>query len=174
MSSTADAKWYVIQTRPNYEDKVSSSILTVSEYHGLEDYVLELKVLKKEVEEIKNGKKHLTSKRLYPNYIFAKLIPNNDLFRIIVGITGCSGFVGNPPSPLSKEDTKKFGIEMPPEVVVPYKLGDTVQIIDENFAGIPGVVKNLDLNKQTAGVSVSMFGRETIIELKLEDIVPIS
>ena len=57
MSSTADAKWYVIQTRPNYEDKVSSSILTVSEYHGLENYVLELKVLKKEVEEIKNGKK---------------------------------------------------------------------------------------------------------------------
>ena len=63
---------------------------------------------------------------------------------------------------------------MPPEVVVPYKLGDTVQIIDENFAGVSGVVKNLDLNKQTAGVSVSMFGRETMVELKLEDIVPIN
>ena len=63
---------------------------------------------------------------------------------------------------------------MPPEVVVPYELGDTVQIIDKNFTGISGIVKNLDLNKQTAEVSVSMFGRETIIELKLEDIVPIN
>ncbi len=174
MSDMDSAKWYVIQTRPNYEDKVSSGILAVSEYHGLENYVLELKVLKKEVEEIKNGKKHLTSKRLYPNYIFAKLIPNDDLFRIIVGITGCSGFVGNPPLPLTQEETKNFGIEVPTEVVVPYKLGDTVQIVDENFTGVSGVVKNLDLNKKTAFVSVSMFGRETMVELKLEDIVPIN
>jgi len=100
--------------------------------------------------------------------------PNDDLFRIIANITGCSGFVGNPPLPLTEKEIKNFGIEMPSEIVVPYKIGDTVQIIDENFAGVSGVVKNLDLNKQVADVSVSMFGRETMVELKLEDIIPIN
>lgn len=174
MFSTDDSKWYVIQTQPNYEDKVTSSIWTVAEYHGLENYILELKVLKKEVEEIKKGKKRLVSKKLYPNYIFAKLVPNDDLFRVISGITGCSGFVGNPPLYLTKEETKNFGIETPREIIVPYKLGDTVQIIDENFAGISGVVKNLDLNKELVNVAVSMFGRETMLELKLEDVAPIN
>lgn len=174
MSIMDEAKWYVVQTRPSYEDKVSSSILTVAKYHGLEDCVLDLKIPKREVEEIKNGKRRLVSKKLYPNYIFAKLVPNDDLFRVIVGITGCSGFVGSPPLPLTDEETKKFGIEAPPEVVVSYKVGDTVQIVDENFAGVSGIVKNLDLNKQMASVAVSMFGRETIVELKLEGIVPIN
>lgn len=174
MSNIDEAKWYVIQTRPNYEDKVSSAIMTVAAYHKLENCVSELKVLKKEVEEIKNGQKRLVTKKLYPNYIFAKLIPNDDLFRVIISITGCSGFVGNPPLPLTEKETKNFGIEMPSELVVPYKIGDTVQIIDENFAGVSGVVKNLDLNKQVADVSISMFGRETMVELKLEDIIPIN
>lgn len=174
MFSTDESKWYVIQTQPNYEDKVLSSILTVAEYHGLENYVLELKVLKKEIEEIKKGKKRLVLKKLYPNYIFAKLIPNDDLFRVISSITGCSGFIGNPPLSLTKEETKNFGIETPREIVVPYNIGDAVQITDENFAGISGIVKKLDLNKQLVSVSVSMFGRETLVELKLEDVVPIN
>ncbi len=175
MSRLEEAKWYVVQTYSGYEDKVASSILTVAKNYGLEDDILEIKVPKKEIEEIKDGKKRLVSKKVYPSYVFAKVVLSDDLHQVVSrrNIKGCLGFVGNPPSPLKKQEIEKFGIEKPKEVVVPYKIGDTVQITEENLGGVSGVVKNIDLKKQIVEVLVSMFGRETLIELQLEDVVPI-
>ena len=176
MSRLEEAKWYVVQTYSGYEDKVASSMLTVAKNYGLEDDILEIKVPKKEIEEIKDGKKRLVSKKVYPSYVFVKVVLSDDLYQVVSRrrIRGCLGFVGNPPVPLTKPEIERFGIEKPKEVVVPYKVGDTVQVVEENLEGVSGVVKNIDLKKQIVEILVSMFGRETLIELQLEDVVPIN
>lgn len=172
--STDDAKWYVLQTYSGYEDKVASGILVVLETHGLSNLLLDIKIPKEEVEELKDGKKKKTLKKLYPGYVFVKLVLTDDVFHRVVTIRGCSGFIGDPPVPLTKAETESFGIECPTRLSLPYKLGDTVQIVEESLEGVSGVVKNIDLKKEIVGVLVSMFGRETLVELKLEDVVPIN
>jgi len=172
--STDDAKWYVLQTYSGYEDKVASGILIVLETHGLSDLLIDIKIPKEEVEELKDGKKRKTLKKLYPGYVFVKLVITDDVFHRVVTIKGCSGFIGDPPVPLTEAETERFGIESPPRLSLPYKLGDTVQIVEESLEGVSGVVKNIDLKKEIVGVLVSMFGRETLVELQLGDVVPIN
>ena len=171
--STDEARWYVLQTYSGYEDKVASGILIVLETHGLRDYLLDIKVPKEKVEELKDGKKKVSLKKLYPGYVFVKVVLTDDVFHRVVTIRGCSGFIGDPPVPLTKKETENFGIEQPTRLSLPYKTGDTVMIVGDKLEGVSGVVKNIDLKRQLVDVLVSMFGRDTNVELKLEDVVPI-
>ncbi len=173
----ANAKWYVLQTYSGYEDKVASGILVVLETHGLRDLLIDIKIPKGEVEEFKDGKKKKSIKKLYPGYVFVKVILTDDVFHRIVTIRGCSGFIGDPPVPLTKSEIDGFGIDSdsPKSLLnVPYKLGDTVQVIVDSWDGVSGVVKKIDLKKEIVGVLVSMFGRETLVEFSLGDVQPIN
>ena len=177
MSVSEDAKWYVLQTYSGYEDKVTSGILIVLETHGLRDFLLDIKVHKGEVEEFKDGQKKKSLKKLYPGYVFVKAILTDDVFHRIVTIRGCSGFIGDPPVPLTKSEVEGFGIDSDsskPLLTVPYKLGDTVQVLVDSWEGVSGIVKKIDLKKEIVGVLISMFGRETMVEFPLGDVQPIN
>lgn len=177
MSVSEDAKWYVLQTYSGYEDKVASGILIVLETHGLKDLLLDIKVPKGEVEEFKDGKRKKTLKKLYPGYVFVKVVLTDDVFHRVVTIRGCSGFIGDPPVPLTKSEVEGFGIDndcSAPMLTVPYKLGDTVQVLVDSWDGVSGIVKKIDLKREIVGVLVSMFGRETMVEFPLGDVQPIN
>jgi len=171
--STDDAKWYVLQTYSGYEDKVASGILIVLETHGLSDLLFDIKIPKEEVKELKDGKTKKTLKKLYPGYVFVKLILTDDVFHMVVTVRGCSGFIGDPPTALTQGEAENFGIERPVRVSLPYKLGDTVQIVTADLEGVSGIVDSIDLKKEIVRVLVSMFGRKTLVELQLEDVIPI-
>ena len=173
MSASDEAKWYVLQTYSGYEDKVASNIMIVAKTHGLDSFISEIKVPREEVTEIKNGKQETKMRKTYPGYVFIKLVLNNDIIHRIINIRGCSGFVGDPPVPLSSDETEKFGLKRPTQLELPYSVGDTVQIVSETLQGASGVVKSIDMKKQLLVVSVSMFGRDTDVELKLEDVIPV-
>ena len=177
MSVSEDAKWYVLQTYSGYEDKVASGILIVLETHGLRDLLSDIKIPKVEEEEFKDGKKKKTLRKLYPGYVFIKAVLTDDVFHRVVTIRGCSGFIGDPPVPLTSSEVENYGIDSESSetsLVVPYKLGDTVQITADSWDGVSGVVKEIDLNKEIVKVMVSMFGRETMVEFSVKDVQPIN
>jgi transcriptional antiterminator NusG len=121
---------------------------------------------------IKNGKKHETVRKTLPGYIFAKMNLNGKSWQAIRNVKGCVGFAGNnaKPVPLTKEETERFGIEEPARIEVPYKIGDSVQIIEGPLNGFFGKVKEIELEKEVISVMVSMFGRETPVELRIDDV----
>jgi len=173
MSVSDEAKWYVLQTYSGYEDKVASNIMIVAKTHNLDSLIFEIKVPREEVKEIKDGKEEVKMRKIYPGYVFIKVVLTNEIISRIIKIRGCSGFVGSPPVPLSREETEKFGLKRPVKLELPYSVGDTVQIIEETLSGASGVVKSIDTKKQLVNVVVSMFGRETDVELRLEDVIPV-
>ncbi len=170
-----EAQWYVLQTYSGYEDKVSSSILTGVKNLGLDDLLEEVKVPKEEFEEVKNGKKVSKVRKLFPGYVFVKMILTDNMWRLFLGIRGCVGFAGNPykPMPLSKEESEKFGVEKKGAVEVSYKLGDTVSIVDGPLSGESGTVMELDLSSNLVTVGINILGRQTPVSLGLEEVVPV-
>ena len=173
MSVLEESKWYVLQTYAGYEDKVASNIMIVAKTHNLDSLISEIKVPREEVREFKNGKEEIKMRKVYPGYVFIKVVLTSEIISRVIGVRGCSGFVGNPPTPLSHEETEKFGLKMPVKLELPYDIGDNVQIIEETLSGVSGVVKSIDTKKQLVSVVVSMFGRETTVELRLEDVIPV-
>lgn len=173
--SHVEGQWYVIQTYSGYEDKVASEILTRAKNMELDNFIEDVKVLREDVEEItKDGRKRIVSKKIYLGYIFVKMVLTDDTWRVFSGIRGCSGFAGNSskPTPLPHDEVKRlFGSENNKQrVIVPYKVGDNVQIIDGPLGGYVGCVDVINLDKKVLTVRILMFGRETNVELNLDEV----
>ena len=154
---------------------MASGILIKVKNMGLEDYIEDVKVLREDVEEItKDGKKRIVSKKIYLGYVFVKMILNDDTWRLLLGLRGCVGFAGNPskPMPLPPDEIKRlFGSnDTKQKIVVPYKVGDNVQIIDGPLGGVVGTVDVIDLDKKLLTVRIPMFGRDTNVELNLDEV----
>ncbi|MDR1240793.1 MAG: transcription termination/antitermination protein NusG [Oscillospiraceae bacterium] len=167
-----EKKWYVIQTYSGYENKVASGIETVVKNRSLGDFFGEIKIPSERVVEIRNEKKREVLRKIFPGYLFVKMILNDDTWHAVRSIKGCVGFVGSSarPLPLTQEETEKFGVETPERIEVLYKIGDSVQIVEGPLDGFFGVVKSIDTEKEIVNVLVSMFGRETPVELSLDDV----
>lgn len=162
------ANWYVVHTYSGYENKVASNIMTIVENRELDDLILEVKVPTEIVTEVKDDKTKETERKLYPGYVFVKMIYTDESWYIIRNIRGCTGFVGpsSKPVPLSAEEIERMGVE-PKVVEVSYKVGDSVKIIDGPLENFIGTVSELDVDKNYVSVIVSMFGRETPVEIEL-------
>ena len=166
-----DAKWYVIQTYSGYEDKVAKEISDFAKSRKLDCYFLEILVPKKEVETIKDGKKHVILEKLYPSYVLVRMHDNKRAFALISsrkGKNGCVGLLGDPPISLPTSEVEKFRRKKSPELVLPYKIGDSAQIIEGPFEDNSGIIKSIDLKKQEVTVVLSIFGRETPITTSIE------
>jgi len=167
-----EAQWYVLHTFAGYEDKVSDSILTGIKNLGLEEFLLDVKVPKEDVEEVKNGKKVKKVRKLFPGYVFVKMMLTDRVWQFLTSIRGCYGFAGDPynPTPLTKKESEIFGVEKRSSVEVSYKLGDTVSIIDGALIGYSGTVVAIDVPSNAVTVEVNIFGRQTPVSLGLEKV----
>jgi len=161
------AQWYVIHTYSGYENKVMDSLLSVIENMSLQDYILEVKIPVEDVLEIKNDKRKIVQHKLYPGYVMIKMIMNKQTRYVVRNTRGVTGFVGpgsKEPIPLSNEEVRRMGVEN-----VPIKLniikGDFVNVISGPLDGFQGTVEEVDAVHQKVRVIVSMFGRETPVEL---------
>lgn len=164
-----EAKWYVIHTYSGYENKVASTLQTTVENRGLQDMIPDVKVPTEMVSEVKDdGSIKEVERKLYPGYVFVKMVYTDETWYVVRNIRGCTGFVGpsSKPVPLTEAEVYKMGVESR-VVEVSYDVGDQVRIIDGPLEDFVGIVDELDTEKNYVKVTISMFGRETPVELEL-------
>ncbi|MBQ7386255.1 MAG: transcription termination/antitermination protein NusG [Ruminococcus sp.] len=171
---SGEARWYVIHTYSGYENKVASNLMTTAENRGMQDMILEVKVPTETVTEIKDDKTKEVERKLYPGYVFVKMIYTDETWYIVRNVRGCTGFVGpsSKPIPLTEAEVYRMGVETR-VVEVSYEVGDSVRIIDGPLEDFIGTVEELNTDKNYVRVIVSMFGRETPVELELNQAEPI-
>ena len=171
----SEAIWYVVHTYSGYENKVASSLEAVIENRNLRDMIQDVKIPVETVVEIKDGKRKETENKLYPSYVFVKMILTDETWYIVRNTRGVTGFVGassQKPSPLSQKEVDAMGVESKKQTI-DFAVGDNVEIADGPLAGFIGEVVEIDAEAMKVKVNVSMFGRETLSELDLLQVKPI-
>ena len=166
-----DAKWYVVHTYSGYENKVKANIEKTVENRNLHDQILEVIVPLETVVEIKDGSKKAAQKKMFPGYVLVKMVMNDDSWYVVRNTRGVTGFVGSgtDPIPLTDEEIRKMGFEQV-EVNVDYNINDTVRIMDGPLTDFTGTVTEINKEKHKVKVLVSMFGRETPVELEFSQV----
>lgn len=170
-----EAKWYVVHTYSGYENKVATSLEAVIENRRLHDLIQDIKVPVETVEEIKDGKRKESERKLFPSYVFVKMVLTDDTWYIVRNTRGVTGFVGSSsskPSPLSQKEVDAMGVETKTQTI-DFKVGDNVEITDGPLAGFVGVVEEINTEELKVKVNVSMFGRDISSELDLLQVKPI-
>ena len=162
------AKWYVIHTYSGYENKVANDLLTTAENRQLQDMIVDVKVPTEIYTETVGEKTKEVEHKIYPGYVFVKMVYTDETWYVVRNIRGCTGFVGpgSKPVPLTEAEVYRMGVEQR-VVKVSYAVGDSVRIIDGPLEDFVGTVEELDADKNYVRVVVSMFGRETPVELEL-------
>ena len=183
-----EAKWYVVHTYSGYENKVKEDLEKSVENAGLQDIILEVKYPTEEtIEILPNGKRKVTQRKVFPGYVMVKmlvdvmekerpaeqgggksidLVMNPRAWYVVRNTRGVTGFVGpgSKPVPLSDEEVTSMGVERIP-IMLNIEVGETVRVINGPLENFTGRVEALDAERQKIKLTVSMFGRETPVEL---------
>lgn len=164
-----EAKWYVVHTYSGYENKVATNLETIVENRKLQDWIKEVRVPTETVTEIKDNKKREVERKIFPGYVLVKMVMTDDSWYIVRNTRGCTGFVGpnGKPVPLTEKEVGDLGVEKR-KIEVNYSVGDTVRIVDGPLENFTGNVDEVDLEKNKVRITISMFGRETPVELELD------
>ena len=169
-----EAKWYVVHTYSGYENTVKATIEKYVENRGLQDLIHEISIPLETVTEITDNGPKEVERKVFPGYVLVKMVMNDETWHVIRNIRGVTGFLGsgNKPIPLSESDIAALGVEKR-EIVVGYEVGDSVKITDGALESFLGTVEEIDLDRSKVRVVVSMFGRETPVELELDQVEPV-
>ena len=162
-----EARWYVVHTYSGYENKVKEDLEKSVENMNLQEQILEVKYPTEESIEIdKNGKKKTVQRKVYPGYVMVKMIMNDKTWYVVRNTRGVTGFVGpgSKPIPLTDEEVTTMGMERIP-IVLNIEVGEHVRVINGPLENFIGKVEALDVERQKIKLSVTMFGRETGVEL---------
>ncbi len=164
-------KWYVVHTYSGYENKVKTDLEKTVKNRELEDYIFDIVVPMEEQIEIKDGKRKTNLKKVFPGYVLVKMIVTEESWYIVRNTRGVTGFVGSgtDPIPLTEEEIRKMGFELT-EVNVDYEINDSVKILNGPLENFVGVVQEINKEKHKVKVLVSMFGRETPVELEFSQV----
>lgn len=166
----SDKQWYVIHTYVGYEEKVAEAIRQRADSLDMADKILQVMVPKEKQIEVKNGKRKVVSKKIFPGYVFVELKLTEDAWYVVRNTQGVTGFVGSglEPTPASEADMENIIKRMGADDVkhqIDYKKGEVINIIDGPFKGFDGSISEVDDKNGKLKVMVSMFGRETSVEL---------
>jgi transcriptional antiterminator NusG len=166
-----NAEWYVIHTYSGYENKVKANIEKLVENRGMHDLILDVVIPMEEQIEIKEGKKKVTLRKVFPGYVLIKMVMTDETWYMVRNTRGVTGFVGpgSKPVPLSEEEIKAMGVEeFAP--LLDYEVGDSVRVVSGPLENFIGTVEEINLEKKKVKAMVSMFGRDTPVELELAQI----
>ena len=165
------AKWYVVHTYSGYENTVKTTIEKTVENRSLQDIIYQVAIPMETVTEITDSGEKTVERKVFPGYVLVKMILTDDSWHLIHNVRGATGFVGSDGKaiPLTEQEIFDLGVERR-EIVVGYGLGDQVKVIDGPLAGFFGVVDELEPEKDRVRVIVSMFGRETPVDLELDQV----
>ncbi len=168
-TASKEPQWYVAHTYSGYENKVKINIEKTIENRHLEDQIFEVRIPMSEETEIRNGVRKTVSRKMFPGYVFVHMIMNEDTWYVVRNTRGVTGFVGPGSEPvwLPEEQIRPFDTE---SRSVDFAEGDPVKIIAGVWKDTIGKVSKIDYNKQSVTVIMEMFGRETPVEIKFEEV----
>lgn len=165
--SEEQARWYVIHTYSGYEAMVKDSLEKLIENNNLQENIFEIQIPTEEtLEEKANGKKKIVERKKFPCYVFLKMIYSNNIWYLVTNTRGVTGFVGpqGRPLPLTEEEVVRMGL-VKRVTEINFAVGDTVQIMSGPLESFSGKVVSLNETTQKVMVNVSMFGRNTDVEV---------
>ena len=165
------ARWYVIHTFSGYEKKVQANIEKSVENRNLHDLILDIKVPMEEVVENKGTEQKVVQRKVFPGYVMVKMVMTDESWYVIRNTRGVTGFVGpgSKPVPLTEEEVHTMGIERK-VVTVNFEVGSSVRVCEGPLSDFVGTVDEINMEKQSVRVIVSMFGRETPVELDFSQV----
>ena len=166
-----ELKWYVAHTYSGYENTVAASIERAVENRNMHDLITEVSIPLETVTEITDNGPKTVERKVFPGYVLVKMVMTDDTWHLVRNIRGVTGFVGaaNKAIPLTEDEIAALGVEKH-EVIVSYDVGDSVKITDGALESFIGTVEELDKDRGKVRVVVSMFGRETPVELELDQV----
>ena len=193
---TRPGNWFVIHSYAGYENKVKANLETRVQNLDVGDYIFQVEVPTEEVTEIKNGQRKQVNRKVLPGYILVRMELNDESWGAVRNTPGVTGFVGatSKPSPLSLDDVVKFllppaAAKKPakstssaasseatlerPEILVDFEVGESVTVMDGPFATLPASISEVNAEQQKLKVLVSIFGRETPVELTFTQVAKI-
>ncbi len=162
------ARWYVVHTYSGYENKVMTNLEKTVENRKLHDLIQDVRVPMETVTEVKDNEVKEIKRKLFPGYVLVKMVMTDVSWYVVRNIRGVTGFVGpsSKPVPLTDEEVAALDVETK-EVVVNFEVGDVVKIVDGALSGFLGQIESIEPEQKKVQVVVSMFGRETPVELEL-------
>ncbi|HCO62512.1 MAG TPA: transcription termination/antitermination factor NusG [Clostridiales bacterium] len=168
-----ELKWYVAHTYSGYENTVAASIQRAVENRDMHDLIAEVTIPMETVTEITDKGPKTVERKVFPGYVLVKMVMTDEAWLLVRNIRGVTGFVGsgNKPIPLTEEEIAAMGVEKR-EIIVSYQVGDSVKITDGALENFIGTVEEVDTERGKVRVVVSMFGRETPVELELDQVEP--
>jgi transcriptional antiterminator NusG len=167
---TGEKHWYVLHTYSGYEDSVAFNLKQRIESMGMEDKIFDVVVPKEKKIKIRDGKRTTIEEKIFPGYVIVEMIVTDDSWYVVRNTPNVTGFVGSGtiPTPISEEEIKflqkRMGVEEP-KFKVDFQANDLVRIMDGPFKDYEGKVSDVDEAKGKVKVLVSIFGRETPVEL---------
>ena len=166
-----EAKWYVLHTYSGYENTVATTIMKHVDNRNLHDLIHEVTIPMETVTEVTDSGAKTVERKVFPGYVLIKMVMTDDTWHLIRNIRGVTGFVGeaNKAIPLTEDEVAALGMEKR-EIVVLYHVGDTVRITEGPLASFTGTVEEIEPDKNRVRVVVSMFGRETPVDLELDQV----
>lgn len=170
-----EPRWYVVHTYSGYENKVKTDLEKVIKNRELEEYFFDIIVPMEEQIEIKDGKRKTNLKKVFPGYVLVKMIVTEKTWYIVRNTRGVTGFVGSgtDPIPLTDEEIRNMGFEELTQVNVDYNVNDSVKVLVGPLKDFIGTVTEINKEKHKVKVSVSMFGKETPVELELSQVIKV-
>ena len=173
----SDNRWYVLHAYSGYEKKVSESIVEQSNKLGISQFIEEVLVPTQSIVEVKRGTRINTERKFFPGYILIKMVLNDDTLHIIKNTPKLSGFLGTQgkPTPISNHEAERITEQMKegeekPRPSIDYEIGEQIKVIDGPFASFNGEIENVDEDKARLKVAVSIFGRDTPVELAFSQV----
>lgn len=165
------AKWYVVHTYSGYENAVAAAVMKAAENRKMTDLIHEVKIPLETVTEITDAGEKTVERKVFPGYVLIKMILTDESWHLVHNVRGATGFVGadGKAIPLTEQEIYDLGVEHR-EISVGFAVGDTVRVTDGPLAGFLGKVEELDIDANLVSVVVSMFGRETPVDLELDQV----
>lgn len=173
-----EKNWYVVHTYSGYENKVKANLEKRVESMAMQDKIFRVVVPEEEETDIKNGKKKVVKRKVFPGYVLVEIVMTDDSWYVVRNTPGVTGFVGSAgsgskPTPLLPEEVnfilKRMGLEQK-RVDINFELGEMVQVKEGPFANFTGSIEEIDKDKSKVKVLVNMFGRDTPVELEFTQI----
>ena len=165
------AKWYVVHVYSGHENKVRDSLLKMVENRNLQDLIMDVRVPTESVVEVKDGQRKIKTRKMFPGYVIVKMVVTTESWYLVRNTQGVTGFVGHgsEPIPLSPEEVARMGIEKI-DIHLDVEVGDQVRVINGPFESFMGEILEISPEKQVMTVRISMFGRDTPVELEFDQV----
>lgn len=170
-----EAKWYVAHTYSGYENKVKADIEKTVENRNMQNIIQDIQVPMEEVVEIKDDQKKTVMRKTFPGYVIVKMIMTDESWYVVRNCRGVTGFVGpgSKPVPLTEEEITKIGLEHQ-RIALDFEVGDNIRVKYGALEGFVGVIDAISMEKKKIKAKVSMFGRDTDVELEFNQVEALS